>query len=181
MLRWHPLLAMRQLKALPPPSCIFLCLPAPTHHCRATLPALEVLNLQSANFSDPRGTALLHQLVCGAAGSLRELRLAGSNVPSLASMADMAQLTYLDLAGGPAGEFVGCVCGLSGCCGWLCPVLAWHSAGFENTRPAKCSTGNEVAYRAIAALQELRDRMCWSIAVPLPLDIAMLGANAGPG
>ncbi|GAB4817076.1 hypothetical protein N2152v2_004122 [Parachlorella kessleri] len=67
----------------------------------ATLPALEVLNLQSANFSDPRGTALLHQLVCGASGSLRELRLAGSNVPSLASMADMARLTYLDLAGTP--------------------------------------------------------------------------------
>jgi hypothetical protein len=68
--------------------------------CRATLPALEELQLQSANLVEPRGPQLLRQLVCGSGGTLRELRLAGSNLSSLGFLSEATSLTHLDLAGG---------------------------------------------------------------------------------
>ncbi len=42
---------------------------------------------------------MLRQLVCGAAGRLQKLDLAGSNVASLGFLAEATSLTYLDLAG----------------------------------------------------------------------------------
>lgn len=68
--------------------------------CRGHLPALEELQLQSATFQQPRGAQLLQQLVMGAAGTLRCLRLDGSNVADLAFLAHATALTRLDLAGG---------------------------------------------------------------------------------